>query len=85
MKRRAACTPANRYRWLPTTALWFIAGLIAILIVALSGRPAHAAPSPTDAQKASFMFQGRVYDGDVGDQSHPLEGVSVSLFGAGNP
>jgi len=85
MKRLASRTPANQYSWLLTTALWFIAGLFAVSIVALSGRPAHAAPPPTDAQKASFMFQGRVYDGDVGDQSHPLEGVSVSLFGAGNP
>ena len=25
-------------------------------------------------------FQGRVYEGDVGDESRPLEGVTVDLY-----
>jgi len=30
-------------------------------------------------------FQGRVYDGEVGDESRALAGVTVSLYGANNP
>ena len=85
MKRRASLTPADQDRRLLTTSLWLIVGLFVVSIVAMSGRPAHAAPPQTDAPNASFTFQGRVYEGDVGDQSRPMEGVSVSLFGAGNP
>lgn len=33
----------------------------------------------------TWTFQGKVYEGDVGDQSQPLEGVTVSLYGGGNP
>jgi len=34
---------------------------------------------------AAWTFQGRVYEGDIGDESHPLEGVTVSVYGANNP
>jgi hypothetical protein len=40
-----------------------------------------AGPAPAQAQ----AFQGRVYEGDVGDEQLPLEGVVVSLYGANNP
>ena len=33
----------------------------------------------------TWTLQGRVYQGEVGDQSTPLEGVTVSLYGANNP
>ncbi len=32
-----------------------------------------------------WLFLGEVYEGDVGDESRPLQGVTVSLYGAGNP
>ena len=33
----------------------------------------------------TWTLQGRVYQGTVGDESTPIEGVTVSLYGAGNP
>ena len=33
----------------------------------------------------ALVLSGRVYEGEVGDESHPLEGVTLSLYGANNP
>ena len=77
MDLRASWTGSFRKHRTLKPAVWFIAGLVAVSIVASGERPA-------DAPNASYTFQGRVYEGEVGDQSHPLEGVSVSLYGAGN-
>ena len=42
-----------------------------------------ANPSTCEAQ--ATHFQGRVFEGEVGNESVPLEGVEVSLYGANNP
>ena len=39
----------------------------------------------SSATAEEFTFQGRVYRGDVGDESHPLAGVAVSVRGANDP
>ena len=39
----------------------------------------------SQAAAAQWTFQGRVYEGDVGDESQPLQGVTVSVYGANNP
>ncbi len=39
-----------------------------------------ATPIPTP-----ITFQGRVFEGNVGDESHPLSRVTVSLYGSNNP
>ncbi len=31
------------------------------------------------------LLSGRVYEGEVGDESHPLQGVTVEVYGANNP
>ena len=49
---------------------------VALVIFALS-------PSTSRAQVTHF--QGRVYEGEVGNESVSLEGVEVSLYGANNP
>ena len=41
--------------------------------------------SPGVATAQSNVFQGRVFNGQVGDESQPLAGVTVSLYGANNP
>ena len=38
-------------------------------------------PAPASA----WLFQGEVYEGDVGNDSRPLQGVTVYLYGANNP
>jgi hypothetical protein len=36
-------------------------------------------------ETSTWVLQGRVYEGEVGDESMPLEGVAVSVYGANNP
>ena len=36
-------------------------------------------------ETSTWVVQGRVYEGEVGDESTPLEGVAVSVYGANNP
>jgi hypothetical protein len=36
-------------------------------------------------ETSTWVVQGRVYEGEVGDESMPLEGVAVSVYGANNP
>ena len=33
----------------------------------------------------TWTFQGRVYAGEVGDESRPLQGVTISVYGGNNP
>jgi len=35
--------------------------------------------------ETGWTLQGRVFRGNVGDETHPLPGVTVSLYGANNP
>ena len=41
--------------------------------------------TPTPMLTPSWMLQGRVYEGNVGDHTHPLQGVTVEVYGADNP
>ena len=50
------------------------------------GRPEAETPTATPIEPTPcWMFQGRVYAGTVGDESHPLEGVEMTLYGGHNP
>jgi hypothetical protein len=39
---------------------------------------------PPPAQ-AMWTLSGRIYEGEVGEESHPLQGVTVEVYGATNP
>ncbi|MGC9443470.1 MAG: Ig-like domain-containing protein [Candidatus Methanospirareceae archaeon] len=39
----------------------------------------------TDALSDLWTLQGRIYAGEVGDERHPLQGVTVSVYGANDP
>ena len=43
---------------------------------------AGAAPAASTMALTNWMLQGGVYEGNVGDQSSPLEGVVVGLYGS---
>jgi len=38
----------------------------------------------TPQEPTSWTLQGQVYKGEVGDENHPLEGVTVSVYGTNN-
>jgi hypothetical protein len=59
--------------------------LITLVLVAATGWQAAAGPSEGAATLTEWTFQGRVYEGEVGDESHPLEGITVAVYGANNP
>jgi len=62
------------------TALLTCALMLALGVLAtLPG--ASAAKAPTSATQV-WTLQGRVYEGEIGDQSAPLQGVTVALYGA---
>ncbi len=44
-----------------------------------------ATATPTLTPTPTWLFEGRVYEGEVGDESRPLQGVTVSLHGANAP
>ena len=57
----------------------------AILILVLLLHLPTAGAAPAEQRIATtWTFQGRVYDGVVGDQSRPMHGVTVSIYGANN-
>ena len=60
-----------------------------MLAVGITPRLAGAGTAPTShTAAATWTFQGRVYEGDVGTEppnSQPLQGVTVSIYGGGNP
>ena len=47
---------------------------LALILVAGASPPAQA----------SWALEGRVYEGNVGDQSSPVQGVTVGLYGSNN-
>ena len=47
--------------------------------------PDASAAQTSQIATATWTFQGRVYSGNVGDETHPLEGVTVTVYGANNP
>ncbi len=57
----------------------------AVLILAIIFAAVCAYPIQGTSAVASYTLSGRVYAGEVGDESQPLAGVSVSVFGAHNP
>ncbi len=54
--------------------------LVAIMLAAIL-----LATGPMPAYAQEFTFQGRVFEGNVGDESRPLQGVTVTLYGANKP
>lgn len=61
--------------------------LLAVLltVMLLTGLISPALPSAartTGAILTEWTLEGRVYEGEVGDESAPLEGVTVSVYGA---
>ena len=72
---------------LTITALLAVMVLMAAMSLAGSrGETATAQAGPRLA--AEWTFSGRVYEGDLGVEppgSQPLEGVTVSVYGANNP
>jgi hypothetical protein len=70
------------------TAVVAVAAMAAFLILTTalaSARPATDVPSRTgSAPAADWTLQGRVFRGPVGDETHPLAGVTVEVYGASN-
>jgi hypothetical protein len=66
--------PFNVPKRLTTTLLVTI--VLAAIFLATGPMPAYA---------QEFTFQGRVYEGKVGDESRPIQGVTVTLYGATDP
>ena len=54
-------------------------------MVLLIGVSAGAQPLEGEREPTDWLLQGRVFVGDVGDESRPLAGVAVQLRGANNP
>jgi hypothetical protein len=63
-----------------------IAIVITLTTLLIAGiPPRHVIGQSGSIFTLTTTFQGRVYDGPVGDESHPIQGVTVSLYGANNP
>jgi len=60
-------------------------GAIALAVVIAPRLPGVSAAPTSQKAAATWIFQGRVYAGDVGDESTPLEGVTVAVYGANSP
>jgi hypothetical protein len=58
--------------------------IVALLVLEVGAPPLGWAQTVLSPQ-AEWILQGRVYAGQVGDESHPLQGVTVSVYGAVNP
>jgi hypothetical protein len=57
-----------------------------LLVILLAAIFLVIVPMPAYAQEEVVLnLQGRVYEGKVGDESRPIQGVTVSLYGANNP
>jgi len=63
----------------------FAALLVAILALTTAGLGQAGASRSPHAPRQTWVLQGRVYAGEVGDSSTPLSGVTVSLYGANDP
>lgn len=75
-----------RYRRL-LTKFRLIMLLVAVFLMT-SGFIFFAADQVFPAAQAAIisdLFQGRVYAGEVGDETQPIVGVTVSLYGSNNP
>lgn len=66
--------PAKRF-WLPVLCLTLLLADLGIL---------HAAPLPPRPDQP-WTLSGRVFEGAVGDETTPLEGVTMALHGANSP
>jgi len=67
--------------------------VVLVLIISIVGLPLAAglwspsvrAERTEHVPAETWTFQGRVYAGEVGDESHPLQGVTISVYGGYNP
>ena len=57
--------------------------LLAVLVLAATSLVAPLVPSRAQ-DPVVWTFQGRIYEGEVGDESRPLAGVTVGLYAANN-
>ncbi|MFO8100796.1 MAG: C1 family peptidase [Dehalococcoidia bacterium] len=67
---------------IPVKVVRALAGMLFITLLFSSLVP--ISDTGVSAQ-GNYHFSGRVYAGQIGDQSHPLQGVSVEVYGANNP
>ena len=65
-----------------SVSIWAVCFLL-LVFTSISWLAVSARDVP--AARVDYTFQGRVFDGPLGDESRPVPGVSVSLFGANNP
>jgi hypothetical protein len=70
----------NLGRILMTAKRFWMIGFILLLFIGTSWLVASARNDP--AGMAVYTFEGRVYNGPLGDESRPVAGVTVSLYGA---
>jgi len=68
-----------------------LSSLVALLVVSALLIPnVFASPREANALKAArlpaatYNFQGKVFAGNVGDESHPLSGVTMKLYCSNN-
>jgi len=66
-----------------TLAAVIISLLLPLRATSARVRGADSAPA-SRAAPAAWTLQGRVFEGLVGDETHPLPGVTVSAYGANN-
>ncbi|HEY65244.1 MAG TPA: DUF11 domain-containing protein [Caldilineae bacterium] len=78
--------------WARGLPIWrkfsFLTLLIVIALVGAIGwiasRSEPVAAGPLIVAPAQYVLQGRVYEGNVGDESTPIQGVTVSLYCSNN-
>lgn len=67
-------------------ALGFVATAVVLAAFASASRTAQVAGMGDDTVAGfPYYFEGYVYAGEVGNESTPLPGVTVSLYGSNNP
>lgn len=58
------------------------AGLLSLAVATVLAPASASARAPGDSRA---LVQGRVYEGEVGDEARPLAGVALGFFGANSP
>jgi hypothetical protein len=63
----------------------FIASALLLLVGGSTQWTSIGAAQAPLAPDVTWTFEGQVWAGDVGDESHPLTGVTIAVYGANNP
>lgn len=61
------------------------AGVVMLATGSISARLSASAPPGVLVAPSDGLLEGRVFSGEIGDESTPLQGVVVSAYGANNP